>query len=544
MTRLGKQTDPVRPSVPDPVDAWLDVLVTMLAIPRADRQTVRDELEDHLRSRIDDLLIHGLSEPQALEKAVAELGETADLARQLSHAHKPPRTRRYAMHALIIALAGTVVALGVNQVRPNAAATIPNAAIAVASPAPAASSDRPIPVRDRTVGDVLEAFKEQIDRPVMIHWTSLQDIGLERDAPIEIDSDPLRFGMILQLLAERTEPALQNSIAILDTPELVEIGLRSQFDQRTLQRQLYDASVLMGYGAVSPASRERAQNPRRAELGSSFSVSEGARGVASLLETHISPNDWVNQGGSLAQYSVMGTTIIVTAPERIQREIAAMIEELSRGQRQAEEAGMQSARQQVESLESSFNELESEYGRLFSEWESLTTEGMSDSSQPGSQAGRLEVVEFKRRDLMERMQFVRIRQSSIRSAKDQLIREWGLQSESFSAVNTGSVLIGEGDVADYVRFFLLDSTSPVWIPVSPSSGLKLSQVLAGQGFSGNELQTHYVYIQPAGKPDSEFIRTTVQSVLSSPNSDRQLSGGDRVQVLNRFIPASQSQRAP
>ena len=117
MTRLNKPATPVHPSAPDPVDAWLDVLVAMLSIPKPDRQRVRDELEDHLRSRIDDLLIHGLTEPQALQKAVAELGETADLARQLSHAHKPPRTRRFAMHALIIALAGTVVALGVTTTR-------------------------------------------------------------------------------------------------------------------------------------------------------------------------------------------------------------------------------------------------------------------------------------------------------------------------------------------------------------------------------------------------------------------------------------------
>jgi hypothetical protein len=540
MTRLNKPADPVIPSAPDPVDAWLDVLVAMLSIPKADRQRVRDELEDHLRSRIDDLLIHGLTEPQALQKAVAELGETADLARQLSHAHKPPRTRRYAMHALIIALAGTVVALGVNTMRPQAGLPATSSLTVTEESTPDTSSVEPIPVRDQSLGQILAAFQERSDRPVMIHWPLLAEIGFDRETALDLDSEPLRPDLILRLLAERTEPTLRNSIAVLEGPDLIEIGLRSQFDQRTMQRKSYDASMLMGYGAASPASRERIQNPSMAQRGASFSVSEGARGVALLLETHISPLDWVNKGGDLAQYSIMGTTIVVTAPERIQQSIASLIEELAKNQNQAEEAGREAARLELEALQANFDELDSEYNRLFAEWESLTMGTSPDSNAPL----RTEVNEFRRRDLMERMQIVRIRQSSITSAKDQIVREWGLRPDSLGSAVAPRTSIDQPDASDFVRFFPLDSMTPIWVPVSQPSGLKLSQLLVGQGFSGEELQTLHVYIQPAGMPDSEFVRTTVQSVLTKPGSDRELGAGDRVQVTTRVPATTPSRRAP
>lgn len=540
MTRLNKPADPVRPSAPDPVDAWLDVLVAMLSIPKPDRQRVRDELEDHLRSRIDDLLIHGLTEPQALQKAVAELGETADLARQLSHAHKPPRTRRYAMHALIIALAGTVVALGVNTMRPQAGLPAASSVTVKGESTPSSSSVEPIPVRDQSLGQVLAEFQKRSARPVMIHWPLLAEIGFDRETALDLDSEPLRPELILRLLAERTEPTLRNSIAVLEGPDLIEIGLRSQFDQRTMQRKSYDASMLMGYGAVSPATRERAQNPSRSNASASFSVSDGARGVAMLLETHISPDDWTNRGGSLAQLSVMGTTIVVTAPERMQQRIASLIEELAENQRQAEEAGREAARQEVEALVANFNELESEYSRLFAEWESLTMSTSPDASAPL----RTEVNDFRRRDLIERMQLIRIRQSSITSAKDILMREWALRADRVGSTVTPRNSIGVPDASDFVRFFPLDSTTPIWIPFSKASGLKLSQLLLGQGFTGEELHTLYVYIQPAGKPDSEFVRTTVQAVLTRLGSDRELGSGDRVQVSTRVVTSNQSQRVP
>lgn len=308
MTRLTKQSDAVRPSAPDPVDAWLDVLVAMLAIPKPDRQRVRDELEDHLRSRIDDLLIHGLTEPQALQKAVAELGETADLARQLSHAHKPPRTRRYAMHALLIALTGTVVALGVNTVRPSAPTT-GTVAFAAAEPVVLANLE----VRDKTIGEVLESYRSHTDRPVVIHWSALADIGLHREEPIGIDSGPLAVSVVFEILAERTRGI--DAIERFESPEAIEVGPRSLFDRRTISRRNYELSGVKIPGlSFEDASTQRAESA-----------------VSSLMyaiRNHVSRNDWTDEGGDLATMSPVGTSIVVSAPQRMHDEIEALLADL------------------------------------------------------------------------------------------------------------------------------------------------------------------------------------------------------------------------
>lgn len=109
--KTGRKGDRVSPSNRDSIGSWLDVLTSMLSIPEGEREQVRDELEDHLRSRVDDLLITGTEEHEAVRIAVAELGETAELAKHISHAHSRANPRRRIMNIALItaAIAGLSV---------------------------------------------------------------------------------------------------------------------------------------------------------------------------------------------------------------------------------------------------------------------------------------------------------------------------------------------------------------------------------------------------------------------------------------------------
>lgn len=108
-TLNNKSRTPIRkkiePSSRDSITTWLDVLTAMLVMPDSQRLQVRDELEDHLRSRVDDLLIMGKSEPEAIRIAVAELGETAELAKLITHAHTKSIPRRKIMNAALVTVA-------------------------------------------------------------------------------------------------------------------------------------------------------------------------------------------------------------------------------------------------------------------------------------------------------------------------------------------------------------------------------------------------------------------------------------------------------
>jgi len=95
----------IEPSSRDSISSWLDVLTAMLAVSESKRAQIRDELEDHLRSRVDDLLIIGKPEHEAIQTAVGELGETAELAKLITHAHTRTNPRRKIMNATLIAVA-------------------------------------------------------------------------------------------------------------------------------------------------------------------------------------------------------------------------------------------------------------------------------------------------------------------------------------------------------------------------------------------------------------------------------------------------------
>lgn len=109
-TRPATRPGAVRPSARDPVERWLDVFIPMTGLPRSRAEEIRAELEDHLRARVADLMITGVTETEAVQRAVGELGETAALARGFRTALKP--RRHIVIHTALITTAGLAVAFG------------------------------------------------------------------------------------------------------------------------------------------------------------------------------------------------------------------------------------------------------------------------------------------------------------------------------------------------------------------------------------------------------------------------------------------------
>ncbi|MEA5614544.1 permease prefix domain 1-containing protein [Nodularia spumigena] len=531
MTRLNKPADPVKPSAPDPVDAWLDVLVAMLSIPKPDRQRVRDELEDHLRSRIDDLLIHGLTEPEALQKAVAELGETADLARQLSHAHKPPRTRRYAMHALIIALAGTVVALGVNTMRPGT--TLPSATLSEVAPQTAGSAiaEEPIAVRDQTVGQVLEAFRAQVESPVMIHWPMLAHVGLEAETPLEFDADPIPAQLIIRLLAERTEQAFGDSMQLLVTPELIEIGVRSQFDLRTMERKIYDTSPLAlpeGFQVMTSANDTARQGYRQWQ---------GADAIAAVLWTHVSPGDWSQNGGDLATHSAVGETLIITAPKRMHDQIDALLSELRRERDAVVEQAIATGQHRLESTRAQIADLEGRSAGLIARIAQLEADLAEYRTLEDKRREDIEAhsrMQNEMSQLLMQLNAVQLRRISAESRAAQLASELAMQhgvpeaSQPRPGASTSDLLspdaIGYTDANGRYQA----------IPLLNDSELYLADLLAAQGYDADASGAFRVHVWRGSESLIGDSGASLPQVFAQDGSvNRALKSGDRVRVVER-----------
>jgi hypothetical protein len=175
---------PVTPSSKDSISGWLDVLTSMLSLNEPQRSQVRDEMEDHLRSRVDDLLITGLSEPEAVRVAVSELGETAELAQLISNAHQRTTPRRRIMNTALIITAIAGMSIGgysltngsgnnSNHTNQGLVAGAGAAGIASVAAADVDSKDSEVhsfEVKNKSMKEVLNSIASTFDRTVEISW--------------------------------------------------------------------------------------------------------------------------------------------------------------------------------------------------------------------------------------------------------------------------------------------------------------------------------------------------------------------------------------
>ena len=105
--------------VPDgSIDAWLDVLTTLLRLPDERRDAVRDELSDFLNDRVRDLMVADMSEADAVRHAIGELGDIAGLAQRLNRANRPP-VRRWLMSLAWLTIGAGAVATAIVATSPS-----------------------------------------------------------------------------------------------------------------------------------------------------------------------------------------------------------------------------------------------------------------------------------------------------------------------------------------------------------------------------------------------------------------------------------------
>jgi hypothetical protein len=339
MTRTAgpvRRSSGVRPSSQDPVQRWLDIFVPMTGLSRSRQSEIRAELEDHLRARTSDLMITGLSEPDAIQQAVSELGETAHLARQFRTALKPRRNTP--MNIALAAAAGIAVTAGLIAFTGNGAGHLAghaHAAVAAihghdaehdgahhdgAHEIPSHPIDN---LRGQTYGGLFAAVSGHSDIPILVHWDRLQEIGIDANAPLGLEVDALPSHVLYRLLRERTE-SVGDPLTVEESPELIEFSLQSHFDRRSIEIRPHSIEGLVGQqtGARQAEGGRGTTGPQPTRRGVEAEGHEVLESVVELVES----DAWVPLGGDLASARVVGASLIVSAPVRIHEEIARVIE--------------------------------------------------------------------------------------------------------------------------------------------------------------------------------------------------------------------------
>ncbi|HED54674.1 MAG TPA: hypothetical protein ENJ00_10810 [Phycisphaerales bacterium] len=365
---------PIRPSARDPISQWLDVFTRLLGLPDVERQRIRDELEDHLRNRVDDLMILGMPEVEAVCKAVAELGETADLAKRFKAAHHSPN-RRFLMPTVLTAVAGTALAISVFNLGSSGIPPGSNQqAIAALQAQPEAEHGSPedhrldFDIPAGTLGEAFERLAESADVQMFVHWDSFADWGITPDTEIPIiPAKGLEMVKVKQFLDSVLGLEEPYRIAGRFEDGLVEIATQDYFDRRDSVTAYYDLSDLV------PADHP-------------LEYTDEGETIRRVITETIEPEIWASPSGSsrragpggYGRIAIIGSQMTIKAPERIQRQVTEFIEKLKQAQRQLDRASEYEAQQAREALEAErvaeLERLASMKEQFAKELENLTSE--------------------------------------------------------------------------------------------------------------------------------------------------------------------------
>ena len=437
----------------DPIERWLNVFVRLLRVPRADAQRIRDELEDHLRARVDDLMVTGHDEPEAVRIAVAELGETAQLARDFAAAHTSPR-RRLLMQTTVLAAAGIAIVTGSTALL--SVSSIPSTsqqAIAQTDAEPPAGAmavgvaeaepltfKRGLVATDGEVAvfaDLVELLEETTGQRVIVPFAGISETIGRIDVhsairPVDLTGLTVEQGLEFIGIDLGTRPS--DPFVLNKTDTALELAPQSYFDRRDAVLIEYDISDLL----YPPA-------------GQFIEPTHFADTVVSLVE----PGVWMGNpqtDGPRARMGVLSTTMIVHAHPRIHTQIMdlfARIEARYKEQRDVQRAERRNELEtqlvqyasEIEGYETRISEIQSELGRVRSESraarERLFEIDVRSDEADGDQLVKLKVqqadaqdvlsvTESQLHDLERRLsnmkQSLAVSKGQLRSAEAQLVK--------------------------------------------------------------------------------------------------------------------------
>jgi len=375
MTTPLRLTESVQPpdstSSTNTIDSWLGVLSTLMRAPRDEVDAIREELASHLRERVRDLMLAGMTEPQATSRAIAELGDAAALARRFQSAIVPSQ-RRSRMHIAVLTVSAAAAAFGgATLLRPatptaSPASTDPNQAAIRSFMAAAGSSVTACPpedgseiagielalvprLRHLTYADALAPASlpssvftppedqahaiaaniqstpeptvtvEQLvkllesgGQPVAVRWDLLEQSGVSRDQHFASPGGPCTAADLLAALNGSQESA--DLLGLRLRNGTLVLATNEYFDRQETGLITFDLSPVI----------ER----RQAASGKDIDPSEIVTQAKSLVESLVFPDTWANNGGDRASSREFGARVFFEAPARYHPKIKWVLDQL------------------------------------------------------------------------------------------------------------------------------------------------------------------------------------------------------------------------
>lgn len=316
------------------VDAWLDTVARLLPAGEADRASIREELESHVRDRVIDLMVLGHTEPEAVRLAVEEFGGAAELARSFRRA-KRGFFRRHAMHISVLAVAGSALGLSLFAVtNPQAIpGGVPKRAQVFEAPAEEVVNEYAdlrvnIPSGRYKLSELLAQVADQLGLDLDFRWYG--DLAV-KNATVEFEDAATTLGQIFEQSAGPRGIARDFRYWISDGELVVQPAPRPAAEPLLVS---YDIGDLMtqepGEGRVTGNGKaDDADVAKRNE-------------IAKTLYEH---GEGAHAGDSYFSISAVGQRLFITAPREVHARIAWLLEQMAHDKEseQSEKARSQTA---------------------------------------------------------------------------------------------------------------------------------------------------------------------------------------------------------
>lgn len=310
----------------DAIGAWLDTLGVLLRLPPPQRSAICEELEGHLRERVRDLMLAGMSEPDAVRTAIGELGDAAVLAERLSAAARRPR-RRLAMNVALFGMAGaaflTSVVAWQQAGGPGPAgnpASGPVASAEFLQPPESEPGKFQVALSPQmNFADFTAQLAQKAGMPVVVRWKLLEEVGAGQDSalPVEVSLDKLPLREAFRLINEGFAPANDGLDFRVHDGRLV-LATTAYFDKREVVLVAYD---------ISPQARERAR--QYGDTPQADATARVAEDIANVIRSLVYSELWNENGGDRASIAVYGSKLFIRAPRRFHPEIEWVLGQLS-----------------------------------------------------------------------------------------------------------------------------------------------------------------------------------------------------------------------
>ena len=298
------------------IESWLMVFGRLLQLPDKTKQAIRDELDQHLHERVRDLVLTGENEPAALRLAIEELGSAAELARRFKSASRR-NPGRLIMYSTLIGLgAASLITAGmfVSSAAQSPAAVYYNPMVGADERVELAEIPVAVAFDETPLEQVFDFLAKVVESDLITYWCVLEERGIDRDKLVTITLEHKRplsqvIALVLESVAEPGWPAIDWRYG----DDLMEFSTRDYFDRREVRLATFDVAGILEDLEIQYVLNREASTQK----------------LCGLIYQYVAPEAWESNGGSVAHLSVVGTIMLIRAPQRFHAEVQWILAQLS-----------------------------------------------------------------------------------------------------------------------------------------------------------------------------------------------------------------------